>query len=1223
VLAPGVLIYGLSAPDYTYGPVLGYTYWDGTSMASPIFAGSLAMLWRFAPSLTNAEITDYMLKSATPDVANTAQPNTSYGYGYMNVAGAYAKLKADFPYLARPSITTTQVAYASQNINLAWGSVTATRSVQYQVVRDAGVPTTQTTTALALSNAALSEGTHTVTVTPQSSYNWYDSASDTATYTFTVDRTAPTVSGISYASNLLSWNDGEGTATHTAQVHIDAAATQTISANSYAITPGTLADGSHTLYIAETDAVGNTSSIYSYAFNYVNPPLAPVLSPSYSCADAPYTLSWTADPTASYECVLNGGATSTVPGGSIALSLNQGSNSVQLRSVKGNLASAWVTSTVSFIPPRPAAPAISPIADAHTPNQAVSWTAVPYALSYEYRINGSAATGTTATTTVFSGLVEGSNIIEVRSLNYSGYSTSWASATVIYYPPLPGAPTLPTFPGVATPNVSLSWPIATYASSYDWRINGGSISNIAAASLSTGGLVEGANLVEVRSHNYSGTSAWSTQTVIYSPPLPAAPTLGSIADVSVPSASFSWTAVSYATSYDYQLNGGAVLSTTGTTAALSGLSQGPNVIQVRSRNYSGTSTGWGSATVIYRPPLPVAPAVPTIADVSLPSVTFSWSAVPYATSYEVSLNGADPQTVSSPSITLSGLIEGINSVEVRARDYSGIGPWSAASFSYNPPLPGVPVLPTLAGVSTPSVSFSWPAVSYASSYEYRLNGGGPISVAVTGATATNLVEGPNSIELRSRNYSGVSAWSVAKTVIYTPPLPAAPVIAPLADVSVSSVSFSWAAVPYATSYDYRLGSAGTVLSTATTGAMLSGLLEGANSVQLRSHNYAGSSAWTSVSVVYRPPLPVAPTLPTLAEVSAPSTSLSWASATYATSYDWRLNGGSITNTVTRTLALTGLSKGSNLVEVRSHNYSGTSGWASRSFSFVPPVPPAPAVNPSTNPVPGGVVVSWASAANAVSYEVETNGSASGVTTSALSTMVTSLVDGDNTIRVRAWNAYGDAGPWSDSLTVVKPVFYSLSSLASAPTVSYGGTGTSISANVRGSDGAPAVGVVLTVQYSYDAKIWSTLTTLNTDALGNANYAYQPSRIVYVRVSAAGNDHYLATTGPALRLLVSPSMGIPSTPAKVTHSRSFTIYGYLKPRHASGAKNVSLKIYRQVSGKWKLYKTVSAKNANYSSYTKYSVSTSVPYKGSWRVYAYYAGTSSFAAFTTGYRTFSAK
>ncbi len=27
------------------------------------------------------------------------QPNTDYGYGYVNVAAAYAKLKADFPYL--------------------------------------------------------------------------------------------------------------------------------------------------------------------------------------------------------------------------------------------------------------------------------------------------------------------------------------------------------------------------------------------------------------------------------------------------------------------------------------------------------------------------------------------------------------------------------------------------------------------------------------------------------------------------------------------------------------------------------------------------------------------------------------------------------------------------------------------------------------------------------------------------------------------------------------------------------------------------------------------------------------------------------------------------------------------------------------------------------------------------------------------------------------------
>lgn len=84
-----------------------------------------------------------------------------------------------------------------------------------------------------------------------------------------------------------------------------------------------------------------------------------------------------------------------------------------------------------------------------------------------------------------------------------------------------------------------------------------------------------------------------------------------------------------------------------------------------------------------------------------------------------------------------------------------------------------------------------------------------------------------------------------------------------------------------------------------------------------------------------------------------------------------------------------------------------------------------------------------------------------------------------------------------------------------------------------------------------------------------------------------------------------SLGTPSAPAKVTHSRAFTVSGTIKPRHTSGAKAIKLCFYHSESGHWVLRKTVTAKGSNYKSYSKYSVKVSLSSKGKWRVRSYHS------------------
>lgn len=124
------------------------------------------------------------------------------------------------------------------------------------------------------------------------------------------------------------------------------------------------------------------------------------------------------------------------------------------------------------------------------------------------------------------------------------------------------------------------------------------------------------------------------------------------------------------------------------------------------------------------------------------------------------------------------------------------------------------------------------------------------------------------------------------------------------------------------------------------------------------------------------------------------------------------------------------------------------------------------------------------------------------------------------------------------------------------------------------------------------------------------------------VDGAGNleaPHEIVFT-IAAPLRIVQSLTTPSAPSSVRHRATFTVTGYVKPRVAVGA-SVTLRFYRYESGHWKLRKTVTAHATNYSTYSKYSVKTTVPYTGKWRVRAYRAVT--VGASYSSYRNFTAK
>jgi hypothetical protein len=169
LLAPGEGIFGLIKPGYDADGAgtfqePGYYWWQGTSMASPAFAGFAAMMWRFVPSLTPDELANVFYSTAT------SAGSASLGYGYVSPTTAYAKLKSDYPYLLAPAALAAPTSTNSVRLPLRWSPV-AGRGVSYDLA-DNGVfvkNVTGVSTILDLSGG----GSHQVSVSPRSNYNWW------------------------------------------------------------------------------------------------------------------------------------------------------------------------------------------------------------------------------------------------------------------------------------------------------------------------------------------------------------------------------------------------------------------------------------------------------------------------------------------------------------------------------------------------------------------------------------------------------------------------------------------------------------------------------------------------------------------------------------------------------------------------------------------------------------------------------------------------------------------------------------------------------------------------------------------------------------------------------------------------------------------------------------------------------------------------------------------
>lgn len=246
---------------------------------------------------------------------------------------------------------------------------------------------------------------------------------------------------------------------------------------------------------------------------------------------------------------------------------------------------------------------------------------------------------------------------QVRASNIAGssLSTMWNFTTGS----VPSVPVLttPVVDSITPIVVSLVWEAATGCApiSYAVQVFDLTTSTYAVSNPSVPGTTVEVNLAagrtyqwRVRSINTFGQSAWSSWRRFYTGPAPATPTLISpVCDFvsPTPSVTFVWSSSVGATGYTIQIDESASFinplvvnfTTTDTTYSFTG-TQGQVLywrVQALNANYL-TSSPFTAACKITIGALPVAPVLfaPANNSVNVPSdVTFSWYAVPYATSY--------------------------------------------------------------------------------------------------------------------------------------------------------------------------------------------------------------------------------------------------------------------------------------------------------------------------------------------------------------------------------------------------------------------------------------------------------------------------------------------------------------------------------------------------------------------------------------------------------------
>jgi hypothetical protein len=512
-LRSGILIMACAVlPFWTQAQCLAPT---GLTI-SPVTSNTAYISWNPVSGATGYE---YLVDQnpGTPLGFGVYTPNTYVSVNMLNAGNTYychvrtqCGSSTVSPWLIDSFVTQSAVCFMPTSVSamaitnnsatISWPAMSGVPGYEYLVSTSSALPTgagtSTTSTSAAISGLSPGNTYYAFVRSVCSSTNqsgWmYASFNTTGTNTCTTP-TGLTASGITSSGANFNWNAVAGAIGY--DYVIDFAPGPPLSAptpvSTNSLTLNSLASGtSFYIHVRTRCSATSTSGWTDLQFTTLSggPCNAPTGISFSNITSGSATISWSpASGVAGYEWIIDASVSSPAGSGTPTTQTNASQTGLlanttyygHVRSSCGSTYSPWVTSSfvTTSIPPC-SAPANLTISGISSTGATITWNAVPGAVSYEYKVDNSAAAPVTAGTTATSTSVTISTLnpstayyAHVRSNCGTGYST-WATVpfTTTSGTPCP-VPTGLNISGITANSMTLSWNSASGVSSYQYKVD--------------------------------------------------------------------------------------------------------------------------------------------------------------------------------------------------------------------------------------------------------------------------------------------------------------------------------------------------------------------------------------------------------------------------------------------------------------------------------------------------------------------------------------------------------------------------------------------------------------------------------------------------------------------------------------------------------------------------------------------------------------------------------
>jgi hypothetical protein len=978
-----------------------------------------------------------------------------------------------------------------------------------------------------------------------------------ATYTWTIDTTAPVTPSITTPASDIVTNDttptigGLAEVGSTVKVYEGATLIGTAVANgsgNWTLSPDpTLSVGAHTLFATSTDPAGNVSAnstnrvitidttAPTVALTVPNVGTTPANGSSINTTTPSITFTVTdANPAASSSCIIDGGAPVTCTSGFTTAALGQGSHTIQVThtDLAGNVGSS-ATNTFTVDTLAPSAPVITGGPTAPVASTSASFTFTgEVGATYECYVDSPVNWAPCTSPAPYSSLAQGAHTFHVRQTDTAGNTSaestrSWSVDTVG-----PPAPSVSGPSGtVGSSSATITFSDTESPVTFMCKLDGAAYALCTSPQNPTG-LANGSHTYSVYAVDALGNAGtatsitWTVDTSLFTTSITAGPT-GTVATANN-SLSFVATITS-GTTYQCKVDGGAFALCT-SPYATGALADGSHTFSVYAVDGAQTTPTVTRTYTVDTTGPSITISAPANAATVAPSGNVTFTATdttgPVTTTCKIDAGSASSCTSPYP---YAGLTDGAHSVTIVATDGAGNSSTLVRNFTVDATPPNTTITGNPASVTnSTTANFTFTSTESPSTFECQLDGN-PIAACTTPKSYPSLSEGSHTFSVRATDqYGNVDASPATYTWAVDLTAPVAPSInVPSTNIVTSDTTPPVSGLAEANS-TVNVYDGATLIGTATANGSGAWALSpdptlsvGAHVLTAKATDGAGNISVASVSrtITVDTTAPVvsltAPANGSSVTTNTPAITFSVTETNPGTSFC--IIDGASPVACTSGTATPPLAEGSHTVQVTHTDAAGNVGSSTtNTFTVDTQGPPAPTVNgPSGTVALTTATITFSDTEAPVTFKCSLDGALAATCTSPVN--LTGLGDGPHSYAVYAVDPLGNVGPTTTINWTVDHTLFT-TSITAGPTGTVATPSNSLSFVATVTSGT-------TYECKVDAGSYAACTSpFNTGALADGSHTFSVRAKNGPDTSPAATRTFTVdTTGPTLSI-TAPSEG---------------------------------------------------------------------------------------------------